>query len=83
MYIYNITCRTSAFVEGWIFKEVIVPEEVHNFIVRRERRIETDADLLAIELLAQTRFGGVRAINGRWVDYEWTPKVSVVSISAL
>ena len=83
MYIYNITCRIPEFIEGFIFKDVIAPEEVHNLILRRDSPISTDSDTVEIQKLAQEKFGGKREVKGGWADYEWEPQVQIIGISFL
>lgn len=83
MHIYNVTCRIPEFTEGLIFKEVIAPEEIHNFVISRDKPISTDADIQDVQKFSQERFGGKRELKGGWVDYEWEPPVQVINISYL
>lgn len=83
MYIYNVTCRIPEIVGGLIFRNVISSEEIHNFIVRRNRPIDNDSDLLEIKKLAQEKFGGKRTVESDWADFEYEPQVEILNIGFL
>lgn len=84
MYIYNITCRIPEIIMGLIFKEVVSPEEIHHFLVKRDLPINEDSDLSEIQKLAQDKFGGKREVKNTWHgDFEWEPEVQVTNISYL
>ena len=83
MHVYNVTCRIPEFIEGFLFKDVISSEEIHNFIVQRDKPITTDIDAQEVYKLAEDKFGGKRKIDGGWASYEWEPPVQVINISYL
>ena len=84
MHVYNITCRIPEIVMGLIFRDVVSPEEIHHFIVKRGNPISEDSDLSEIQKLAQDKFGGKREIKDSWHgDFEWEPQVQVVNVSYL